>query len=245
MRAINHIVQFSGGKDSTAMLLMMLERGMPIDNIIFCDTTMEFPGMYDHIAKVERYIGRKVTRLKPPHDFIYYFAQRPKTRGKNKGKCGYGWPRMWSRWCTRIFKIGLTAKYLQNIGVSDHKFYIGIALDEEKRHEKRPDNVIHPLYDWGITEDIALQYCYAHGFDWGGLYEKFHRTSCWCCPLQRIGDLRNLRKYYPALWQKLLEMDDMVEYSFKPDWSVKELEQRFAMEDRQQSLFSNERNDIL
>lgn len=218
---------------------------MPIDDIIFCDTTMEFPGMYDHIAKVERYIGRKVTRLKPPHDFIYYFAQHPKTRGKNKGKCGYGWPRMWSRWCTRIFKIGLTAKYLQNIGVSDHKFYIGIALDEEKRHEKRPDNVIHPLYDWGITEDIALQYCYAHGFDWGGLYEKFHRTSCWCCPLQRIGDLRNLRKYYPVLWQKLLEMDDMVEYSFKPYWSVKELEQRFAMEDRQQSLFSNERNDIL
>lgn len=230
-----HIVQFSGGKDSTAMLLMMLERGMPIDDIIFCDTTMEFPAMYEHIDKVEKYICRPITRLKPPHDFIYYFAQHPKTRGKNKGKQGYEWPRMWARWCTRLFKIDLTAKYLRNIG--DYVLYIGIARDEPKRHEKRRNNVIHPLYDWGITEKMALQYGYNHGFDWGGLYEKFRRVSCWCCPLQPLNELRNLRKYYPDLWQRLVEMDNMVEHHFKPNWSVKELEQRFEAEDRQQSLF--------
>ena len=31
---MEHIVSFSGGKDSTAMLLMMLEKNMPIDEII-------------------------------------------------------------------------------------------------------------------------------------------------------------------------------------------------------------------
>ena len=230
-----HIVQFSGGKDSTAMLLMMLEQGMPIDDIIFCDTTMEFPAMYEHIDKVEKYIGRPITRLKPPHDFIYYFAQHPKKRGKNKGKLGYGWPRMWARWCTRLFKIDLTAKYLRC--VSEYNLYIGIARDEPKRHEKRMKNVIHPLYDWGITESMALQYCYNHGFDWSGLYEQFRRVSCWCCPLQSLNELRKLRKFHPELWRKLLKMDDMVEHKFKPDWSVRHLEQRFAMEDRQFSLF--------
>lgn len=30
-----HIVCFSGGKDSTAMLLKMIENNMPIDDIIF------------------------------------------------------------------------------------------------------------------------------------------------------------------------------------------------------------------
>ena len=217
---MKHIVQFSGGKDSTCMLLMMLERGMPIDDIIFCDTTMEFPGMYDHINKVEKFIGRPITRLKPPHDFIYYFAQHQKTRGKNKGECGYGWPSMSRRWCTRIFKIDLNAKYLRNIG--DYKLYIGIAHDEPKRHEKRTDNVIHPLYDWGITEYMALQYCYDHGFDWGGLYKQFKR---------------NLRKNYPELWDKLLKMDEMVMYHFKPNCRLSDLERRFSMEDRQQSLF--------
>ena len=30
-----HVVSLSGGKDSTAMLLMMLEKGMPVDDILF------------------------------------------------------------------------------------------------------------------------------------------------------------------------------------------------------------------
>ena len=66
---IKHIVSFSGGKDSTAMLLMMLEKGMKIDEIIFLDTTVEFPEMYEHINKVEKYIGRTITKLKTENDF--------------------------------------------------------------------------------------------------------------------------------------------------------------------------------
>ena len=40
---MKNVVQFSGGKDSTAMLLLLLERGVTVDEIIFCDTGMEFP----------------------------------------------------------------------------------------------------------------------------------------------------------------------------------------------------------
>ncbi|MEG0261382.1 MAG: phosphoadenosine phosphosulfate reductase family protein [Oscillospiraceae bacterium] len=47
-----HVVLFSGGKDSAAMLLMMLEKKMSIDLILFCDTGFEFPAMYEHITKV-------------------------------------------------------------------------------------------------------------------------------------------------------------------------------------------------
>ena len=36
-----HVVSFSGGKDSTAMLLYMLEKGMRVDRIINVDTTSE------------------------------------------------------------------------------------------------------------------------------------------------------------------------------------------------------------
>lgn len=48
-----HAVSLSGGKDSTAMLLLMIERGMPIDMVLYADTGMEFPEMYAHIAKLE------------------------------------------------------------------------------------------------------------------------------------------------------------------------------------------------
>ncbi len=50
-----HAVSLSGGKDSTAMTLLMIERGMPIDMVLYADTGMEFPEMYDHIAKLDAF----------------------------------------------------------------------------------------------------------------------------------------------------------------------------------------------
>ena len=41
-----HAVSLSGGKDSTAMLLMMIEKGMPVDGVFWADTGMEFPEMW-------------------------------------------------------------------------------------------------------------------------------------------------------------------------------------------------------
>ena len=217
------------------MLLMMLERGMQIDEIVFCDTGREFPDMYDHISKVEKYTGRSITRLKAEHDFDYYLSEWEKTKGKNKGQKGYGWPRMWVRWCTRILKQDVSRKYLAGLGT--YTLYIGIAADEPKRHINIPENTVHPLFDWGVTEAKALQYCYDKGFDWNGLYRYFKRVSCWCCPLQNMSSLRTLRKYYPQLWQNLKAMDAKAPYTFKPDYSVNDLERRFTTEDAQLKLF--------
>ena len=168
---MKHIVQFSGGKDSTAMLLMMIEREMPIDEIIYCDTGKEFPQMYDHISKVEKHIGRKVTVLRADHSFDYYFAEHIRTKGKFKGIKGYGWASMMNRWCTGLLKTRVSEKYF--LGKGGYIKYIGIAADEPKRHKNIAKNVIHPLFDWGITESKALEYCYNRGFDWNGLRMLF------------------------------------------------------------------------
>jgi len=72
-KPIKHIVSLSGGKDSTAMLLRMLEEGWPVDIILFCDTGMEFDAMYRHIEKLERYTGRSIVQLKSPQSFEYHF----------------------------------------------------------------------------------------------------------------------------------------------------------------------------
>ncbi len=61
-------MNFSGGKDSTFLLLEMIRRDMPIDAVITVDTGMEFPAMYDHIDKVDDFLwterGIRLTRLK-------------------------------------------------------------------------------------------------------------------------------------------------------------------------------------
>ena len=59
---MKHIVSFSGGKDSTAMLLRMLEENMHVDEILFCDTGKDFPDMVEHIEQVKKYIKEKYNK---------------------------------------------------------------------------------------------------------------------------------------------------------------------------------------
>lgn len=132
-------------------------------------------------------------------------------------------------------KIRVTEKYLKNLG--EYITYIGIAADEPKRHKNVPENVMHPLYEWGITEVEALNYCYDKGFDFGGLYKNHKRIGCWCCPLQRMSDLRFLYHNHKDLWKKLKEMDKNAPYSFKEKYSLEDLEQRFDLEEAQGYLF--------
>ena len=50
------VCNFSGGKDSTAMVLRMIELGEHIDEVVCCDTYKEFPAMYRHIDRVKKII---------------------------------------------------------------------------------------------------------------------------------------------------------------------------------------------
>ena len=227
-----NIVSFSGGKDSTAMLLMMLEKEIPVDRIICVDTTKEFPQMYEHIKKVQAMIEPlKIEVVKI--DFDYFFADKEIMRGANKGKFGYGGTGARGRWCTHL-KVAAINKIIKEIPNAPNTVeFVGIAYDEVKRAEKKyikEKNARLPLVEWQITERQALDYCYSKGLDWGGLYEKFHRVSCWCCPLSRIGSLRTLYNDFPELWKELEEMDKKSWRNFKSNYTVTELREKFANE---------------
>ena len=72
----NNVLSLSGGKDSTAMLHMMLERGEPIHSVVFFDTGWEFPEMYDHLNQIEQKTGLQILRLKHPQGFDYWLNRR-------------------------------------------------------------------------------------------------------------------------------------------------------------------------
>ena len=230
---LKHIVSFSGGKDSTAMLLLMIEKKMPIDEIIFCDTGKEFPAMYDHILEVEKYIGRKITILKPEKSFEYWLGEHIKTKGKNKGKIGYGWADFQNRWCTGHLKQNIISRHLKT--QKTRKEYIGIAYDEKHRtnNNKGKKNLFYPLVEWEVTEKMALEYCYSKGFRWDGLYEKFSRVSCYCCPLQPLSELYTLYNEFPELWADMREMDKMSYRQFRSDYSIADLERKFKGKQKQ------------
>lgn len=237
-RGIKHVVSFSGGKDSTTMLLRMIELNMQIDEIRYFDSGFwQFPDIQNHVDKIEKYIKKPIIRLKPKKPYDYYFTEHVKTKGKNKGKKGYGFSSMTTRWCTRI-KIDAINKGLKK----DDILYIGFTVGETKRAEKMKQRekfeVKFPLIEWQMTEKDCLKYCYSKGFNWNGLYKYFHQICNWCCPLQNLNDLRNLRKYYPDLWKRLLKMQEKSPNAFRMDGTtVFDLEKRFKKEDMQGKLF--------
>ena len=237
-----HIVSLSGGKDSTAMLLIMIEKKMPIDLVLFCDTGLEFPEMYQHLEKLERDTGIQITRVKAEHSFEYYFCEyEVKRRDKQKFRDkfgadykGYGWAGPKQRWCTSRLKDTPREQFLRPLKEKYNLIhYIGLAADEvyrlDRKNNKQSDHV-HPLVEWNMTEADCLAYCYEHGYDWGGLYKKFHRVSCWCCPLQPLDELRILWSDYPDLWKQLRRWDKMTWRKFREDYNVRELECRFEFE---------------
>lgn len=238
------VLSLSGGKDSTALGLEWLKRHQqapvtyPLHEVIYCDTGMEFPEMVEHINRLEQIFtgaGIKFTRLKSEKSFEYLmFEHWPNFRANSKCKNqGYSWPGSQSRWCTTMLKTTVIESYLNGLPKNYKVIQLtGLAADETERLKKK-NNIPHrhPLADWGWTEADCLKYCYDHGFDWGGLYELFHRVSCWCCPLQSLDELRKLRKHFPNLWVKLLDMEHQTWRTFRADYSVDQLEIRFAFEE--------------
>lgn len=230
-----YIVSLSGGKDSTAMLLRLLEDGYPVDIVLFCDTGLEFPEMYKHIDKLEEHIGMPIVRLTPPLSFEYYFYEHtPKRKNPNlMGNKGFSWSGPLSRWCTSRLKTDVIRRFKSSLE-KDYELieYVGIAADEPHRiKDKR-----YPLVEWNMTESDCLDFCKSRGFDWGGLYDIFTRVSCWCCPLQSLDELRKLRKHFPSLWAKLLEMDANTWRKFKAEYTVEQLDKRFKFEDNRIAL---------
>jgi len=224
---MTNIVSFSGGKDSTAMLLMMIEKGIQINEVVYADVVgAEFEEMYKHIEKVKDYI---------PNEILFTTIRGNITFEEGIKK--YHWSDFKNRWCTTLLKIQPIKKYLN--GKYEKNNYIeciGIAYDEPKRY-KPTEYKKYPLYEWKITEKEALEYCYNKGFDWSGLYEEFDRLSCFLCPLQRIGELRTIYNVYPKYWKKMKILDKFSERSFRSDYTLEQLEKRFKSENRQLKLF--------
>ena len=208
---MKYCLSFSGGKDSTAMLILALEKKIPLDKIIYFDCEeFEFPEMHNHIEKVKKILGVKIDVCHTVKPFRQYLKE-------------LGWATPSLRWCTneKINSIRRVLRFYR-----PHTSYIGFASDETMRVERAfkknkartRDKFMHfsfPLVDWNVSEKEALKICYSYGFDWDGLYKEWDRLSCWCCPLQSDSDIDKLKRVSPDLWERLWELDELAPRDFK------------------------------
>lgn len=148
---MKYIASVSFGKDSLAMLLMLIEKQYKLDEVIFYDTGMEFQAIYDiryEIKKLLEKLGIKYTELKPKERFLYKMLEKEVHKRDGSIQYGYGVCGGKCRWGTTEKNITIT-KYLKEQYGQDYKEYIGIASDETRRIEKeRNEHKLLPLVDW-------------------------------------------------------------------------------------------------
>lgn len=224
-----NIICFSGGKDSSAMLLKMLELNYKIDKIFFCDTGLEYPDLYNWIKTLEKYINRDITTLKPLTNFDYWFYGKF-TKGKNKNQIR-GFPyQLYPCYWTRESKVNVLNK---NIG-KNNNIYIGIAYDEIKRSKakcyiNKPNKYYFPLIDLKMKEIDCINYLNSLGLK-HPLLNKFDRSGCWLCPKQNLKSLKNLYIYYPELFKKLKQYEKDSPHGFKINFKLSEFENKIKEE---------------
>lgn len=232
-----YIASVSFGKDSLAMLLLILEKDKPLDEVIFYDTGMEFQAIYnirDTVVRLLKEKDIKYTELKPKLPFQYVMFEKPVKHRNGTISKGYSWCGGRCRWGTTE-KNTIIKKYLKENYNDDYKEYVGIAYDEPNRI-KDDNKKIYLLYDLKFTEKDCLRYCYSKGYSWEedgiDLYSVLDRVSCWCCANKNLKELRAYYKYLPTYWNKLKELQSKTERPFRNNKeSIFDLEERFKKEE--------------
>lgn len=245
------IASCSFGKDSLAMVLRILEENLPLDEVIFFDTGMEFDSIYHNRDRMKRLLAeRKIlfSELSSKNHFLFDMFVRPVKYRNPETKqypIHYGY-----EWCGgRGIRWGTSGKlsaimnhykeYYQNEEITE---YIGIAADEPERINDNYKKIIikvYPLVDWRMTENDCLTYCYDHGWDWNEngveLYSVLDRVSCWCCQNKNLRELKNIYMYLPEYWQRLRGLQSRIDIPMKGEGkSVFQLEDRFKKEIEQE-----------
>jgi len=204
-----HIVNISGGKDSTAlaMYLKMKHPEIPAE-YVFADTKCELPETYEFLDRLEALLGKKVERI----NAFNYLNIAEKDRNPFdvllKEVNGNFLPSARSRWCTGALKIRPLEKYLEN---STAYSYIGIRGDEERdgyqgkkppMFSQKPNIIpVYPFKDDGIGISEVKDILEKSKLGMPTYYDWRSRSGCYFCFYQQIGEWQALKENHPDLFE--------------------------------------------
>jgi len=207
-----YIANCSGGKDSVAMIDMIIEKGLELDEIVFAKVEKEF--YFEDLMRkklIERWSPIvKCTVLQCETTWDEWFFGT-KTRGKTKGK-RRGFPiTLYPCYWTREAKVKILNKH-----IGDNYSYIGYAINEKSPGRKKmilnyiengyknikEPNHIYPLIEWEMKEEDCLEYCKDNDILNMG-YKYFDRLGCYLCPKQNVKNLKVMITFFHAEWEEL------------------------------------------
>lgn len=210
---MKHVICFSGGKDSTALVLWAKEN-LPEFMTVFCDTGWEHPITYAYVVEINRALldGKLVTLHSQKYDGMRGLVQIKKRVPSAK-----------ARFCTDALKVQPMIEWLKTID-DETTVYQGIRADESESRSRMAARQWSDDYDAWIERPLlawTAEQCFAmmakHSVKPNPLYLMgAGRVGCFPCVMV---NMRELKAYFssevgPELKQRVLELEALVGRSF-------------------------------
>lgn len=218
-----NIVLWSGGKDSTATIILCHLHHIPIDEIVFTEVMYdkrrrlsgEHPEHIHFIRKVAKPLfeswGYMVNIITGEKDYITLFnriIKRPLKHFDHKGK-SFGFPL--GKMCSirRDCKVKPAAAYLDHkYGREGYQMYVGICADEERRlialHQA---GKLSLLAQYGLTQQDTKVLCESYGL-LSPAYQYSKRGGCWFCPYAKDAEHAYIKQNDPELWAEFIALEE-------------------------------------
>lgn len=229
-----HIVNISGGKDSSALAIYLSKRdfwrkqlGKPIKEpaekidaeYVFCDTKEELPETYEYLKLLEAYLGKPIVHLTDDRGFKHWLQV-----------FGNYLPAPNMRWCTRQLKLKPFEEYVGDDLVYS---YVGIRADENRDgYISRKSNIIpiFPYKEDGIVHEDVIRILNESGAGLPSYYEWRTRSGCYFCFFQRKSEWVGLLEHHPDLFEEAKQYEKFNEvtgerYTWAQSESLEELSQ--------------------
>jgi phosphoadenosine phosphosulfate reductase len=212
-------VSFSGGKDSLATLLLVLESGIS-PKLIFVDTGLEFEDTRANVRETARRHSLELITECAGEAFWDNLEV-------------FGPPAKDFRWCCKTCKLGPATRLIQKNFPEGVLSFIGQrAYESESRARKgnvwrnpwTPNQLgASPIQRW--TALHVWLYLFDRNEPYNKLYENgFERIGCYLCPSTDLAELRHTRERSEEYgrWQEYLDRYS-VENDLPDEWLSKDL----------------------
>ena len=253
-------LMWSGGKDSTASLILCYENGIHLDGIIFSEVMFDhsrnisaenpkfIKWVYDVAIPKIKEMGYDVIVARSDKDYLYYFHKLYEKSKKGRNGLKYGFPVSGGCWVNSRLKFSGVKKWeTQQKKIGEFEEIVGIAYDEPKRYEKALNRGQRSvLHEFGIVEKDTFAICEKYGL-LNPIYADRPRGGCWFCPNASIKEFSALRREHPQLWQELVNLsktENLACYGFKFGKTVQQVEaeidqyeQNLSIEQSQMTIF--------
>lgn len=247
---MKYIASWSGGKDSTATIILAHEHKEPLDLIIFSevmfdkDISGELP---EHIEFIKNRAipqfeewGYQVKILRSEKTYMDLFnslVTKSKIETRNGKK--HGFPLMGKCCINSRCKMPPIRQFWKSLEC-EYTQYVGIVMEEKARMQRlvktKKYSAISLLKKYNYTEKDAFELCRKYNL-LSPVYEFAKRGGCWFCPNARPAELRHLYNNHKGLWNKLLDLEnepDLIGYCWNTlkKQSIHDWDKRFKNEDK-------------